>query len=168
MLTVTRFSPGVRQRAGKFMQQMAVSGNRQVQFGALDGAQPRQFAHQLGQIAAQQRFAARQPNLVDAKRDEYTRHAQIILARQLGKERALIARAAVDATIIAAVGDRDPQVRDLAAMLIGQNHKDQKTSIFGALTCMDACRHHLEAKNEPEGLGLIRSHLVNWRSGGKT
>jgi hypothetical protein len=77
----------------------------------------------------QQRLAARQPDLLDSQLYENPYYAQILRNRQFGVDRALVARAAVDATVVATVGDGNAQVGDGAALLI-----DEPLRVTGALS----------------------------------
>ena len=84
-------------------------------------ALPRQHAHQRRKVAAQQRLAAGQPDLVDAERQEDVDEradlleVQHVLARQPD---VVVLRHAVFAAQVAAVGDRQPQVAQRPAEAI--------------------------------------------------
>ena len=80
--------------------------------GCEGGAHARQLGDHLDQAGAQQRFAAGEAHLLDAKRDEDPDHAQIVGDGKLGERRAFDARAAVYAAVVAAVGDGDAEVGD--------------------------------------------------------
>ena len=93
---------------------MAVGGDCNVERLTADSAQPRKFADEIHQTLAQQRFAARQPDLFDAPRDKKPRDSEVIRKRQVAVQRALIAGAAINTLVVAAIGDREPQVGDVA------------------------------------------------------
>src|SRR6185437_399696 len=82
--------------------------------------QLRDFANERGEIAAQQRLAAGEADFFDAERDEDADDAQVVGERQFAVLRAVIAGAAVDAAVVAAIGDGDAQVGDGAAVAVGQ------------------------------------------------
>ena len=99
---------------------MAIGGERQVERVAFGGAQARQFLNQLDQAAAQQRLAAGEANLVDAQVHEQLDQPQVLFDRQFGILRAEFAGPAVDALVVAAVGDGDAQIVDHPAVAVGQ------------------------------------------------
>ena len=72
--------------------------------------------------APQQGLAAGQPDLGDAQADKDARQAQIVGDRHLGKLWPIVAGAAVDALVVAAVGDRDAQIADAASEFVGEKH----------------------------------------------
>ena len=76
------------------------------------------FDHAL----AQQRLAAGDADLLDSESDQHSRHAQIVGERQIAVERALVPGAAVNTLVVAAIGDRDPQIGDGAAEFVGERH----------------------------------------------
>ncbi len=89
--------------------------------GSPDGVRRlRQFLDQFDQAAAQQGFAAGEADLFDAEADEELDEAEVFVDRQFGVLCAEFAGAAVDALVVAAVGDGDAQVVDDAAVAIGQ------------------------------------------------
>ena len=114
---------GVFQRLRDLGQQMAVGSQRNFRLLSLGGAQLSEVANKLHDALAQQRLAAGQANLGDAEANQDARHAQIIGEGQVGVERALVTGAAVDALVVAAVGDGDPQVGDGAAEFVGEEHE---------------------------------------------
>ena len=59
-------------------------------------------------------------NLLDPQSSQHPRHAQVVGKWQIAVERALIAGAAIHALVVAAVGDRDPQIGDGAAEFVGK------------------------------------------------
>ena len=74
--------------------------------------------HHLHQSRSQQRLASGQPDLLHSQRDEQPHHPQVIRNRQLGILRALVARPAIDAFVVAAVSHRDAKVRNRPAKLV--------------------------------------------------
>ena len=98
---------------------MAVGGERQVQRLASRRAQARQLPDQLDHAAPQQRLAAGQPDLGDSQADKKPDQAQILFDGQLGILRAHLAGAAIDAFVVAAVGDGDAQIVDHAPVAVG-------------------------------------------------
>ena len=90
---------------------------------AVRWAKAGKLAHELNYALAQQRLSAGQANLVDAHVDKHARHAQIILEGQVTIQRALIAGAAIDTLVVAAVGDGDPQICDGAAEFVEKGQK---------------------------------------------
>ena len=102
--------PGGLQRVDLIGQQHAVGGEREIVAVRACAAIIRTSA---GDVAAQQRLAAGQPDLVDAERQEDVDEragfleVQHVLARQPD---VVVLRHAVFAAQVAAVGDRQPQV----------------------------------------------------------
>ena len=101
---------GGSERVGLIGEQNAVGREREVGEAGLPG----EHADQARQLAAQQRLAAGEADLVDAERRGTRRPARAIsleveqiLARQPG---VVLLRHAVLAAEIAAIGDRQPQV----------------------------------------------------------
>src|SRR5664280_3204500 len=76
----------------------------------------------LHQALAQQRLAAGETDLRDPQPDEDARHPQVISNRHLGKLRAVGARAAIDAPVVAAIGDGYPQVADAPSEFVDEEH----------------------------------------------
>ena len=99
---------------------MPVGGERQVERLAGDGAQAGKFADQIDQAAAQQRLAAGEADLFDAEVDEKPDQAQVFVDGEFGILGAVFAGAAVDALVIAAVGDGDAQIVDHPAVAVGE------------------------------------------------
>jgi hypothetical protein len=88
--------------------------------GRVAGAQLGDLTDERREVAAEQRFAAGKPHLLDAERDEDADDAQVIGERQLAVLGAIGASAAVDTAVVAAVCDGDAQVGDGAAVAVGQ------------------------------------------------
>ena len=97
------------QRLGLIREQHAVGGEREI----LQAGLGRDHPHERRHIAAEQRLAAGQADLVDAEREEDVDERagflemQDVLARQPD---VVLLRHAVFAAEVAAVGDRQPQV----------------------------------------------------------
>ena len=109
---------GVFERLRHFGQQMSVGGDGDVERLAFGCAELREVMHEVDDASAKERFAARQADLRDAKRGEHTRHTKVVREWQFGIDRALIAGAAVDALIVAAVRDGDPEVVNTASVAV--------------------------------------------------
>ena len=104
---------------------MAVGGQRDVEGLAavlVWRAELREVANEIHYAFAQKRLAAGEAYLGDAHPNQHARHAQIVGERQVAIERALIAGAAIDTLVVAAVGDGDPQVGDGAAEFVSKRH----------------------------------------------
>src|SRR5437764_12365381 len=69
---------------------------------------------------AQERLTTGDAHLFDALRDEQPHHAQIIRHGQIGVNSSFIPGPAVDTLVVTAVGDRDPQIGDGAAVLVSE------------------------------------------------
>ena len=106
--------------------------------GSPDGAQLRELLDQLDQAAAQQGLAAGQAHLFDAEADEEPDEAEVFVDAEFGILRAEFAGAAVDALVVAAVGDGDAQVVDDAPVAIGQpgGGASQRTDAIGEATAI--------------------------------
>src|ERR1700691_685652 len=97
---------------------MAISGKGKVQLVAVKGAQARKLANQVDHIAPQQRLAARKANFGDAETDKDADETEVLIEGKFGILRTHFTGAAVDAFVVAAVGDGDTQIMDHAAMTI--------------------------------------------------
>ena len=120
MLTVTRLSPASFSGCASIGEQVAVGGERDVEWLAVGGAKLREFADKIDHAFAQQRLAAGEAHFLDTEAGEYARHAQVVGERQVGILRAIIAGTAVDALVVAVVGDGDPEIGDGAAEFVGE------------------------------------------------
>ncbi len=109
---------GIGERLRHLGQQMSVGGEGDVERLAFERLHGRQLAHHIDQALAQERLAAGQADLGDAQADEHARHAQVVGDRHLRKLRPVAARAAVDAFVVAAIGDGDPQIADAASVFV--------------------------------------------------
>ena len=114
-LTVIRSRPAARSAVRLAGQHRAVGGQRQVAQAVL--AEAVEHADQRLDVAPQERLAAGHAELLDAAADEDPRHPRDLLERQqLGAVEELVAvpehlaRHAVGAAEVAAIGDRDPQI----------------------------------------------------------
>jgi hypothetical protein len=89
-----------------------------------------QLPNEVHQAPAQQRLASCESHLLDAQPHEDPDHPQVIGHRQLGELRALVAGPAVNAPIIAPVGNGDAQVGDGAVVAIGEDRQRRQTILF--------------------------------------
>ncbi len=120
--------PGGGKRPRLLREQRAVRGQREIEPGDLG-----EHRDEPVDVAAQQRLAAGQADLLDAlSRHEDPREARNLLERQqLGAAHELVvvaedlARHAVRAAEVAAVGDRDPQVAQRAAERVDGVHRSK-------------------------------------------
>ena len=109
--------PGPLQPVDLVGQQDAVRGQRKVGQARLGGEQLDQHV----EVAAEQRFAAGQPETIDAQADEHVHERADFLEVQhvlAGQPHVVLLRHAVFAAEVAAVGDRQPQVLQRTAQLI--------------------------------------------------
>ncbi len=120
MLTVTRCRPAAFSGVGERVEQMAVGGEGEVERLAGEGAQAGQLLDQFDEAAAQQGFAAGEADLGDAEGDEEADEAEVVFDGEFGILRAHFAGAAVDALVVAAVGNGDAEIVNDAAVAIGQ------------------------------------------------
>ena len=89
---------------------MAVGGKREVQRFAVGGAQRCQFSNEFYKPALQQRLAACQTHLAYTQVDKQLDQAEVLINSQLGILRPHFAGSAIDAFVIAAVGDGDAEI----------------------------------------------------------
>ena len=108
MLMLIRFKPGVAERLRDGGQQDAVGGQPDI----LEARDRHQLLDQRRQVAADQRLAAGQPNLVDSQRHGDAGNPLDLLEAQQGGPRLKphLLGHAIDAADVAAVGHADPQV----------------------------------------------------------
>src|ERR1035441_3404613 len=99
---------------------MTVCGQRQVEQLAGECVQARKFSNQFDQSTAQQGLTAGKADLGDAKADKELDQAQVLIDAELGILRPDFTGAAVDAFVIAAVGDGDAQIVNDPAVAVGQ------------------------------------------------
>ena len=98
------------------------------------------FTDPRGEIcdaAPHQRFATRQPDLAHAAIDEAIRDQRDFLKTEqmIARQEAHMLRHAIAASQIAAIGDRDSQIGDRAAILIDQGARACHTLELGACPC---------------------------------
>ena len=120
MLTVTRFRPAALSGCGQLVEQVAVGGERQVQRLAGEGAQ---LASSRIRSIRPRRSSGSPPvrrTLVMPRPTKSLIRRRYSSIAKLGILRAVFAGAAVDALVVAAVGDGDAQVVDHAAVAVGQ------------------------------------------------
>ena len=115
-------------------EQVAVRGQRKVERlafiggvvvgieGRADGAQ---IPDEVEQTGTQQGFTAGQPHLLDAEVDHQPDHRGIVRNRKLGAAKSMLASPAVDAAIVATIGDGDPQVGDRTAEAVAQTRRQR-------------------------------------------
>jgi hypothetical protein len=109
---------GVLERLCKRLEQVAVGGEREVKGITRQGAEAREVANQVDQAAAQERLAAGKADFGDAQPNKQLDEPEVLIDGQLGILRADFTGAAVDAFVVAAVGDGDAQVVNHPAMAI--------------------------------------------------
>ena len=90
------------------------------------------FANERGQVPAKERFAAGEADLFDTEGDEDADDAQVVGQGQFAVLGAVVAGAAVDAAVVAAVRHGDAQVSDGAAVAVGQASGSDKRSGCGS------------------------------------
>lgn len=110
---------------------MTVRSEGQIERLALDRLELRQFADEIDQAMAQQRLTARKAHLLNAQPDKNSNHAQVIGKGQIRIKRAFIPGPAVDALVIAAVGDTDPEIGDKPPVFVAKAHVDFVCGISG-------------------------------------
>ena len=123
---------GGGERRGQRLQQMAIGGEGDVErmacltggqvgpVGVVGGAHLGERGNHLHQAGAQEGFAAGEADFLDAEGDEDPHHAEVVGDGALGVLRAFVAGAAVDALVVAAVGDGDAEVGDRTAEGVAQ------------------------------------------------
>ena len=86
------------------------------------GAQARELANQVKQPAPQQWLAAGQPHLGDAQIDKDAYQLEVLVNAQLGILRSHFTGAAINALVIAPVGNGDAQVVNHAPVAVAHAH----------------------------------------------
>ena len=154
---------GIFERLRQAFEQVAVGGEGDIEgdpagawgsIGEIGRAHLCQLTDHLDEAVAKQRLAAGQPDLFDAQRDEDADHAQVVCDGELGVLRALVAGAAVDALVVAAVGDGDAKIGDGAAVAVAQaclrtaeiRCRDRTLSPIGTSEVEDSC-HSFSYRN---------------------
>src|SRR6058998_129858 len=160
-LTVTRLRPAAL-RARFFREDRAVGGEREVK--------PRNVGEHLDQaleVPAQQRLAAGQADFLDPVTLEHARQPRDLLEAQqfaLREKRVVgaehVARHAVDAPEVAAVGDRDAQVVQPATERVLAGARGRAQFPFRGEGFCPAC---VRDRYDPVGHGL-RSRLMKCSS----
>src|SRR5208282_2043837 len=102
---------------------MPVRSQRNFRLLSIQRSQPSQVANELDNSLAQQRLAASQSNLSNAKPDQNPRHPQIVVERKLRIGRAIRPRPAINAPIVAAVGNRNPQIVNRTPEMVSKRHE---------------------------------------------
>src|SRR5581483_4345242 len=113
---------GIFQRLCHFGKKVPVRREGDVERLTLGSMQLRDIAHEVHDAIAQQRLASGDADLIDPKRDQHTRHAQVVGKRQVGIHRPVVASAAINTLIVAVIGDRDPQIANGAPEFVGKRH----------------------------------------------
>src|SRR5262249_34963666 len=108
---------------------MAICGDRHIQLAAIQCSQLRQLADKPHHAAPQQRLATGDAYFLNPKRDQQPHHAQILGKAQLGILCAVIPGAAIDALVVAPVGDCDSDVGDVAAVFVAQAHEKELSNL---------------------------------------
>ena len=103
---------------GEGFEEMAVGGDGDVELFAVGGAPDGEFADDFREIATEKRLAAGEADFLNTEGDEDANEAEVVFCGQLRVLRAHFAGAAVDALVVAAVGDGDAQVGDDAAVAV--------------------------------------------------
>ena len=120
---------GVAEGLGELGEEVAVGGEGDVEGGAGEGAQGGEGADEVEEAGAEEGLAAGETDFFDAERDEEADEAEVIGDGELGEEGTLVAGTAVDAAIVAAVGDGDAEVSDGAAVAVAQGLEDRRRAV---------------------------------------
>jgi hypothetical protein len=88
---------------GERIEEMAVGGKGQLEGFVPERTKCREFADEVEESAAQQRFAAGKTDLGDAEGDKETDEPEVLGSGQFGVLRALFSGAAVDALVVTAI-----------------------------------------------------------------
>jgi hypothetical protein len=129
--------PRLHEQAGEAVEQDAVRRQREV----ADAVRACEQLDEDGQVAPDERLAARQPDLVHAHRGEHADgaldllEAEDLLARQPLEP---LCGHAVLAAEVALVGDRDPQAADLPSPGVGERLHVQE--VTEGLVRLASCR----------------------------
>jgi hypothetical protein len=112
---------GVLEWLGQRREEMAVGSEGDVEWcGGVRGLELGGFADEVEQALAEGGFAAGEANFFNAQRNEDAQDAGVVGQGQLGEGCAVVARAAVNAAVVAAVGDGEPEVGQDAAVAVGE------------------------------------------------
>jgi hypothetical protein len=101
-------------------EEVTVRGNGKVKRISVDVAQLSKLADEIHNTSAQKRLPSGEANFFDPQRNQNPRHAEIFGKVQVAIEGAFVAGAAVDTTIVASVGDGNPQVGNAAPEFVGK------------------------------------------------
>ncbi len=97
---------------------MSVRRDGEVEWLSVNRTQRRQFADKFHYAFSQERLASGDAHFTDPHAGEDSRHSEVVGERKVAVERALISGAAVNALIVAAVGDGNAQVGDGASEFV--------------------------------------------------
>jgi hypothetical protein len=111
---------GILERLSHVGEEMAVRGDGNIERLARRSAEHSEIANVVNNASAQQGLTAGETNLCDSHSHQNARHAQIIGKRQFPIKRAFISSPAINAFVITAVGDGNPQVGYGAAEFVGE------------------------------------------------
>ena len=120
MLTVTRLRPAALSGSASESSKWPFVVSARSSGSSQSVRRRRELSDQIEQAVAKKRLAAGETNFCDAEIDEEADEAQILVDGQLGILRADFAGAAVDAFVIATVGDGDAQIVDGSAVAVGE------------------------------------------------
>ena len=106
------------ERGGEIFEEMAVGGDGDVEWLTAGCAPGGEFANHFYEIAAEEGFAAGEADFFNAEGDEVADEVEVFFGFEFGVLGAYIAGTAVDAFVVAAVGDGDAEVGDGAAVAV--------------------------------------------------
>jgi hypothetical protein len=118
MLTVTRFNPAALSGAARDVSKWPLVVRARSSGSPCRCARRPVPGDHFDEAATQEGFAAGQPDLGDAEADKDGDQAQVLLDGEFGILRPDLAGSAVDALVIAAIGDGDAEVVNDAAMAV--------------------------------------------------
>ncbi len=101
---------------------MPVGRERQIQRQSrrIGGVQGGGLANEVEQAPAEQGFPSGESDFLHPERNKQADHARVVLNRKLGILRAVVARSAVNAAVVAAVRHGEAQVRNRSAVAVSQ------------------------------------------------
>src|SRR5438270_5610559 len=99
---------------------MPIRRDSEIELMTVEGPQVRQLADKIHHAVSQQRLSAGNADFLNPLGDEEPHHSEIVCHRQVSVDRALIPGTAIDTLVVAAIGDRDPQIGDGAAVLVSE------------------------------------------------
>ena len=118
---MTRGKAGFAEGLGELGEEVAVGGEGDVEGGAGEGAQGREGADEVKKAGAEEGFAPGEADFFNAQRDEEADEAEVVGDGELGEEGPLVAGAAVNAAVVAAIGNGDAEIGDGAAEAVAQD-----------------------------------------------